>query len=190
VFGSSCSRRSSKEGGPCRHSHEHPIVVELKVGLSRLPVNVGRRIAPYPGIHAKPFRMSSEMQQVSSSYISIAGERGVGGCWDAGAKPLVDPSAWPLRASWRGRDAVELVALGAEALGEVPGPTFLFEPQVKDGSGPTLIMATALVTAGIDVKTAQVRLGHANPQITLRVYAQATNEADRAAAKTVGDLFW
>jgi integrase len=49
--------------------------------------------------------------------------------------------------------------------------------------------ATALVTSGIDVKTAQVRLGHANPQITLRVYAQATNEADRAAAKTVGDLF-
>lgn len=49
--------------------------------------------------------------------------------------------------------------------------------------------ATALVTSGIDVKTAQVRLGHANPQITLRVYAQASNEADRAAAKTVGDLF-
>jgi integrase len=49
--------------------------------------------------------------------------------------------------------------------------------------------ATALVTAGIDVKTAQVRLGHANPQIKLRVYAQASNEADRAAAKTVGDLF-
>lgn len=49
--------------------------------------------------------------------------------------------------------------------------------------------ATALVTSGIDVKTAQVRLGHANPQIALRVYAQASNEADRAAAKTVGDLF-
>jgi integrase len=49
--------------------------------------------------------------------------------------------------------------------------------------------ATALVSAGIDVKTAQVRLGHANPQITLRVYAQASSEADRAAAETVGDLF-
>jgi integrase len=49
--------------------------------------------------------------------------------------------------------------------------------------------ATALVTSGIDVKTAQIRLGHANPQITLRVYAQASNEADRAAAKTVGEMF-
>lgn len=48
--------------------------------------------------------------------------------------------------------------------------------------------ATALVQAGVDVKTVQRRLGHANPQTTLRIYAQATDEADRAAAKTVGDV--
>jgi integrase len=48
---------------------------------------------------------------------------------------------------------------------------------------------TALVSQGVDIKTAQVRLGHADPNITLRVYAQATQEADRAAAGRLGDLF-
>ena len=48
---------------------------------------------------------------------------------------------------------------------------------------------TALVAGGVDVKTAQVRLGHASPLTTLRVYAQATQDADRAAAKSLGDLF-
>ena len=48
---------------------------------------------------------------------------------------------------------------------------------------------TALVAGGTDIKTAQVRLGHANPLTTLRVYAQATHDADRAAAKSLGDLF-
>jgi hypothetical protein len=39
------------------------------------------------------------------------------------------------------------------------------------------------------VKIAQVRLGHANPQTTLNIYAQATEPADRAAADKVGDRF-
>jgi integrase len=46
--------------------------------------------------------------------------------------------------------------------------------------------ATLLVEEGIDVKTAQVRLGHANPQTTLRIYAQVTEATDRAAAKKIG----
>jgi integrase len=33
----------------------------------------------------------------------------------------------------------------------------------------------------IDLKTAQSRLGHSDPRLTLAVYAQATTEADRAA---------
>ncbi|HET6873471.1 MAG TPA: tyrosine-type recombinase/integrase, partial [Acidimicrobiales bacterium] len=49
--------------------------------------------------------------------------------------------------------------------------------------------ATALVAAGVDVKTAQTRLGHANPHTTLAIYARASAEADRRAAETVGDLF-
>jgi integrase len=45
---------------------------------------------------------------------------------------------------------------------------------------------TILVEEGVDVKIAQVRLGHANPQTTLKIYAQATERADRAAAEKVG----
>lgn len=47
--------------------------------------------------------------------------------------------------------------------------------------------ATTLVEEGVDVKTAQLLLGHANPQTTLRVYAQVTRQADRAAAERVGE---
>jgi hypothetical protein len=39
------------------------------------------------------------------------------------------------------------------------------------------------------VKTAQVRLGHASPITTLRIYAQATPRADKEAAERLGDLF-
>jgi integrase len=39
--------------------------------------------------------------------------------------------------------------------------------------------ATALVAEGVDPKTAQARLGHSNPRLTLGLYAQATEAADR-----------
>ncbi|MGH8296547.1 MAG: tyrosine-type recombinase/integrase [Steroidobacteraceae bacterium] len=48
---------------------------------------------------------------------------------------------------------------------------------------------TALLDEGINVKTAQSRLGHANPRTTLAVYAQATAEADREAARRLGERF-
>lgn len=51
------------------------------------------------------------------------------------------------------------------------------------------LAATALVAAGVDLKTAQTRLGHSSPHLTLAVYARATEEADRAAARAIGDLF-
>lgn len=50
------------------------------------------------------------------------------------------------------------------------------------------LAATALVTAGVDIKTAQVRLGHSSPQVTLGIYARATLDADRRAADAVGAL--
>jgi hypothetical protein len=34
-----------------------------------------------------------------------------------------------------------------------------------------------------------VRLGHANPALTLKVYAQSTTEQDRAAAATIDSFF-
>ena len=49
--------------------------------------------------------------------------------------------------------------------------------------------ATALVAAGVDVKTAQTRLGHSSPMMTLAIYARATAEADRSASDAVGAYF-
>ena len=49
--------------------------------------------------------------------------------------------------------------------------------------------ATVLVANNIDMKTAQVRLGHANPALTLKIYAQATTEQDRAAAAMIDSYF-
>ena len=42
--------------------------------------------------------------------------------------------------------------------------------------------ATAMVAAGVDVRTAQARLGHADPRVTLAIYAQVVSNADRHAA--------
>jgi integrase len=49
--------------------------------------------------------------------------------------------------------------------------------------------ATALLASGVDVKTAQARLGHASPSVTLGIYARATAEGDRAAAEAIGRYF-
>jgi integrase len=49
--------------------------------------------------------------------------------------------------------------------------------------------ATGLVAEGVDLKTAQTRLGHSDPRLTLAVYAQATTEADRAAADRLATRF-
>jgi integrase len=49
--------------------------------------------------------------------------------------------------------------------------------------------ATALVLAGVDLKTAQTRLGHSDPRLTLGVYAQATTDADEAAAVALDERF-
>lgn len=48
--------------------------------------------------------------------------------------------------------------------------------------------ATAMVRMGVDVKTAQARLGHSDPRLTLGIYAQATTDADRAAADLLSGL--
>jgi integrase len=49
--------------------------------------------------------------------------------------------------------------------------------------------ATALVGERVDIKTAQTRLGHADPRLTLALYAQATTENDVAAATRLGAKF-
>jgi integrase len=49
--------------------------------------------------------------------------------------------------------------------------------------------ATGLVLEGVDIKTAQARLGHTDPRLTLGIYAQATTEADQEAARRLGRRF-
>ncbi|MGH3655181.1 MAG: tyrosine-type recombinase/integrase, partial [Micromonosporaceae bacterium] len=48
--------------------------------------------------------------------------------------------------------------------------------------------ATMAIGAGHDVRTVAGRLGHANPAMTLRVYAHAVEAADEAVANMLGGL--
>ena len=48
--------------------------------------------------------------------------------------------------------------------------------------------ATQLLAHGVDVKTVQARLGHADPALTLKWYAHAVEENDRQAARVLADL--
>jgi integrase len=48
--------------------------------------------------------------------------------------------------------------------------------------------ASLLVYSGVDVKSAQRRLGHSNVRLTLQVYARALPEADRQAAERLGNM--
>jgi hypothetical protein len=47
----------------------------------------------------------------------------------------------------------------------------------------------ALVVYGVDLKTAQTRLGHSDPRLTLAVYAMATTEGDAAASRRLERRF-
>ena len=48
--------------------------------------------------------------------------------------------------------------------------------------------ATVAIGQGHDVRTVAGRLGHANPAMTLRVYAHAFAAADQAVAVSLGEL--
>jgi integrase len=48
---------------------------------------------------------------------------------------------------------------------------------------------TALLDEGINIETALARLGHANPQTTLALYARATVQSDREATNRLGERF-
>ena len=50
--------------------------------------------------------------------------------------------------------------------------------------------ASGLVLAGADLKTAQTRLGHSSPRLTLRVHTQATSEADPGRRDALEDRFF
>ena len=48
--------------------------------------------------------------------------------------------------------------------------------------------ATQLIAAGVDVRTVAGRLGHSSPSITLNVYSHFIENADREAARRMGEL--
>jgi len=48
--------------------------------------------------------------------------------------------------------------------------------------------ATQLIGAGVDVRTVAARLGHADPALTLRVYASFMEEQDRKAANIMAGV--
>jgi integrase len=95
---------------------------------------------------------------------------------DRDAHLFTGPTGAPLRYdNWRAR-----VWLPAVKAADLDG--FRFH-DLKHTAG------TALVEDGVDVKTAQARLGHASPVTTLKIYAQATAEANRKAADLLGERF-
>lgn len=50
--------------------------------------------------------------------------------------------------------------------------------------------ATAMVDAGVDVKTVQTRMGQTDPRVAIGLYAQATRDADRVAADKLNTTFF
>lgn len=93
---------------------------------------------------------------------------------DERALVFVAPNGGPLRYDkWRRRVWVPAcIAAG------VPGLSFHDLRRTN---------ATALVAGNVDIKTAQARLGHSDPRLTLAIYAQATTAADRSAADMLGE---
>lgn len=91
------------------------------------------------------------------------------------------------------RDALVFCAPKGEPLRYQNWLRRTWRPACQASSFPTLrfhdlrsMAATALVSAGVDVRTAQTRMGHSSPSVTLAIYARATAEADRRAADAVG----
>ncbi len=48
--------------------------------------------------------------------------------------------------------------------------------------------ATAAISSGHDIRTVAGRLGHANPAMTMRVYAHVVEGADQAVAESLGRI--
>lgn len=114
-------------------------------------------------------RMLSELLADHLARLGVTGANG-----DALLFP--SPGGGPLRyANWRNR--VWVPACKAAGLSRVG-----FHDLRR-------LSATLLVREGVDVKTAQTRLGHSDVRLTLGLYAQAVAKADRAAADRLGELF-
>ena len=113
--------------------------------------------------------------QVLSAHLAAAGLTAANG--DSLLFP--DSRGGPLHASnWRRR--VWLPAMLAAGLGTIDQDTGTYHGTTFHDLRRT--SATGLVAAGVDVKTAQSRLGHSQVRLTLELYAQAVTEQDRKAS--------
>jgi integrase len=132
---------------------------------------------------------------VPDALMQLLGEhlahRGLNGA-DVDAYVFVAPNGGPLDYSgWYHRVWVPAV-VGLGFFTEEPDP----KRPGRKVKRPTLgfhdlrrANATGLVAEGVDLKTAQARLGHSDPRLTLAIYAQATTEGDRTATERMGNRF-
>lgn len=120
----------------------------------------------------RSMRIPAPLVAMLSDHLAMRGLTGA----DANALVFSAPKGGPLRyGNWRRRiwlPAVERV--GLEGLG--------FHDLRRAA-------ATAMVAMGVDLRTAQNRLGHSDPRLTLAIYAQATDEGDRDASDRLGAHF-
>jgi integrase len=143
--------------------------------------------APKSNAGARTLAMPESLADVLAAHLAQRGATAA----DADQLVFPAPEGGPLHyANWRRR--VWQPACIAAGVGQV---TKNAETKREHYSGAGFhdlrrANATSLVLAGVDLKTAQTRLGHSDPRLTLAVYAQATSDADKAAAEALGVHFW
>jgi integrase len=141
--------------------------------LTRGPKGVGVLGPPKSSAGRRTLALPAGLVLMLSDHLSKVGLTGA----DSESFVFTMPGGEPLRyENWRRR--VWLPAVAKAGLG---GLTFHDLRRAN---------ATALVSEGVDLKTAQTRLGHSDPRLTLAVYAQATTEADRDAAHRLDGRFF
>jgi integrase len=142
--------------------------------------------APKSEAGRRTLTVPAELATMLGDHLAARGLTGA----DADSYVFVAPQGGPLRHSnWLRRVwQPACVTAGLGRMVTVEGR------RTKRYEGPGLhdlrrVNATALVAEGVDVKTAQARLGHSNPRLTLAIYAQSTEAADKAAADAMGARF-
>jgi integrase len=134
----------------------------------------GRPVFGPPQSHAsrRTIAIPAPLREVLVDHLEAMGPDGS----DPNALVFPAPGGGPIRyANWRNRVWVPACrAAGLDGLG--------FHDLRR-------LNASALVNLGIDVKTAQERLGHSDVRMTIGLYAQAETPADRAAAEQLGERF-
>jgi integrase len=155
-------------------------------GVSRGRKGRSAVAAPKSEAGRRTLAVPAELAAMLGDHLAARGLTGA----DAEALVFVAPEGGPLRYSnWLRRVwQPACVGAGLGRMVEVEGR------RTKRYEGPGFhdlrrVNATALVAEGVDVKTAQARLGHSNPRLTLAIYAQSTEAADKAAADAMGARF-